>query len=384
MNKVIIIGSGFSKAVADTAPLGSELLGYIENMYDQYDFINNPIDRLLYKTLSLGRKTSTGFKNAYKKIPNLLYSQLGVKFDETKAYSIEDLELLLSLVDLNNVIHKRAKIGFYSVYEKAFLTFINWGLFNFLSEKFLRDHDELLNKFCKNFISENDTIITFNYDLLLDIALYKNHMWFPILKKDDLFFSSYWDSPINSSADYLTKFFVSLSGESNIKFLKMHGSINWFHYKGYPDMFNIEKPYREICKLFNPMTGICYFDDRIQENPYKILGRVRPEVVFDELCLLRPALGKQYFQTPFNKLIKSATEAIKEATEIFVIGYSFPVYDTIAEFLFSNINPFCTVHLINYGKEAELLRRRIQLGCKIENRKIKLRDRGFVEWLNSI
>jgi hypothetical protein len=69
----------------------------------------------------------------------------------------------------------------------------------------------------KNWLDEGDTVISFNYDLIMDIALLRSNVWHPSTGYG-------WRNPdVIGIENNIT--------ESNVTLLKLHGSTNWYKSK---------------------------------------------------------------------------------------------------------------------------------------------------------
>lgn len=155
------------------------------------------------------------------------------------------------------------------------------------------------------------SIITFNYDLALDYALYKK--------------------------EYGINYGFSQEGGKNIQLLKLHGSTNWalnaenqikpiyFHeFKRYPDI-----PYKKVSGLNNFTIQI---GTRINEFA---------EIIFKESgfknvpLIVPPTWNKNMYHGDLSLVWKKAAEALRNARNIYVIGYSLPESDAFFRYLFA-------------------------------------------------
>lgn len=133
--------------------------------------------------------------------------------------------------------------------------------------------------------NRDDTIITFNYDLVLDNI-----------------FSS-MDIPVNYCHD-------KENGNSAIKYLKLHGSANWL-----------------LCKTCDKITRHkSYPKDEIKCEKCKGKSILEP-------LLVPPTWNKSAYRDRINKIWQVAIDEIKKASNIFIIGYSIPPTDMYFEYL---------------------------------------------------
>jgi len=152
-------------------------------------------------------------------------------------------------------------------------------------------------------LSPNDTIITFNYDCLIDTEVEEHfkERWNPEL--------GYGFQLVSNGPDL--KKHIDLAPKRNRiklkapRLLKLHGSMN----------FDIFKWNNRL--LFKLLDGV-YWDEPLDP---------RQSLIF-------PLSMKPFENAPFNQLWISAFKALQQATEIFLIGYSFPQTDGHADMLF--------------------------------------------------
>lgn len=216
-----------------------------------------------------------------------------------------------------------------------------------------------------NNLSENDTVITFNWDTILDKCLSKTDHW----KTDDGYgiiphkiYRNKWVLPKNSS-----------SYSSYPKIFKLHGSTNWL--TGYPvfqnerlepmldcsyDKFwvyeSTKSPYPTFDGRFMPGyedfsygyypvsledfpkkadEGKCFISS-ILRYPGSPKGKGPSQGVLSAPLIIPPVLDKQYglYGILFESLWEQAGKAIEKADEIIIIGYSFPITDVQSQSLF--------------------------------------------------
>lgn len=225
-------------------------------------------------------------------------------------------------------------------------------------------HVKLINK-----IKPHDTIITFNWDTLIDRALSETTNWSPdtgYYVKPKAIYDDGWKHPTNDNPKHDTPLLI-----------KLHGSTNWltgyysfqngklmpnqtssydtfYAYKDtktpYPTyrgrFFPGYQPYSYGYYPVNiperplpPPVGRSQFrmfmnyDFRINdaENPFNAGLESMPVII-------PPVKQKEYdmFGTLFDTLWQKAEESIVTANRVFIIGYSFPATDIKAHELFRN------------------------------------------------
>lgn len=181
----------------------------------------------------------------------------------------------------------------------------------------------VLRKFAAHCLSENATCVTFNYDDLLDEHLYNASL--PI--------SEGGEPPICWNPTYGYGFvcqpsetYVRQTYEESFRvfpwLLKLHGSVNWFAIRGTPQPYGVD--------------SIKHHEDW-WSHP---LGKIRPEglqlYLEIEPFIVPPVLGKS--QLSDNRLLEliwwKAHWNLQMADKVVFIGYSLPVTDIAAKFLF--------------------------------------------------
>jgi hypothetical protein len=179
--------------------------------------------------------------------------------------------------------------------------------------------DSLYRKFVEN-IKPTDTLITFNYDTLLDREL---------VKRFDISLERLYFHP-----------------SANIpRLLKLHGSVNWLFKE------------KDICALpFGEVSS--------NSRNYAIIP---------------PTLYKN--PDPFQKLWKEARKYIKDADEILFIGYSLPQLDIPARYVFRRairLNQFARdVSVTVVNPDASVLNKYCNLLCP----EINFKKATFREYL---
>jgi hypothetical protein len=205
----------------------------------------------------------------------------------------------------------------------------------------------------------NDTLVTFNWDTLLDRALMANGHWWPVdgyVVIPECIFDDGWKEPKEFKFP-----------ESQIRYIKLHGSTNWLspyhgenpstgkpftlsHY-GMDKLFiywKASKPYTTYKgRYWGPYEPFCYcyyppnlplFRDDVRPG-YKSIGVVfaphLPEHgqvtigekdVYSMPLIVPPLHNKQYdiFGHIFSDLWVNAESAISKCVKLYIIGYSFP------------------------------------------------------------
>ncbi|TGL19740.1 hypothetical protein EHQ47_16725 [Leptospira bourretii] len=169
---------------------------------------------------------------------------------------------------------------------------------------------DTLNAFSTHFQKSDSTIISFNYDLLIEHYLQKNTQWNPIYGYHMPFYPPFSYQPYN---DHIQRIGGSI--------LKLHGSLNW----GLPPEEILNAKYEKLIldtenyseTIFRTKYDSLYFTNN-KLYPY----------------LIPPVAGKIYENFIMRNLWRKAKAAMQIYPEIHIIGYSLPESDTSVEFLF--------------------------------------------------
>jgi len=249
--RTFIIGAGFSKALAD-APLSTEILGEI---YNKSEEVHGKSDAWIY-----GRKC---FIEVLQELSKTV--QPGLEFLEKNGtevinrqgkelFSSINIEYLCTLLDLNinrpfipegeGVDLKGFPIPFMENFTQGHIEaardFIIYHLWELCSPENLNPNQDLLDKFIR-LIKKGDTVITFNYDIIIEQYLWQNKLWNP---RDGY----------GIGEPYHREDWGRLKSESSkVSVIKPHGSINWYS----PSVFdsNIQ------ILTWNPFSEQPYFKD---------------------------------------------------------------------------------------------------------------------------
>jgi SIR2-like protein len=322
--RVVIIGAGFSKALAD-APLVNEFVGPI---------YRSAINKELSKRVGV-----SNYEDSFLKIIEYLKNSVehGLKFLEKPETKIENrsgenlisslnIEYLCTLIDLNierPFIPKGIGVDlqgcpipfmdemFVHDFEDAKSFVLNY-IIQMLLPTSLKIKNDYCDKFAE-FIKPGDVILTFNYDILIEQILWKARKWNPT--------DGYKLGKID---DYL-----SIEPESIFKstnpILKLHGSINWREPGFFDDDISIY--------ITHPLNQDTFFPELKFKTKVK---RITDRNMFNSF-LIFPTFIKN-FKSKFELyLISTAIDYIKNCNEIVTLGYSFPESDSLTTFIITQI-----------------------------------------------
>ena len=316
-NTCLVLGAGFSKAVAEL-PIIKEMITAFKGVYEK--------QCELKKSIRINRG-----KELLDFIEELETIFLRNRIGNNKIYYsnyIENFEGLCSFIDLHlafegHAVYESGGItsdldGFplFAPFTSSKLGGIRASIRDYLYFTLIEDKSNniLLDKIFDGILNNCSTIVTFNYDLVLEKFLYNKNYWLP--------FDGYGFIP----KDFPPRSPHYLNQASKIKILKMHGSLNW-----------------ELSSLYRSNLEFLWFDDN---NNYFFPGYLEEEKKrgfnyegrrpSDGWIL--PSWIKQF---TFNEIIQVwnlAFKALNKADEIIFIGYSLPTADAAVYSLFSSID----------------------------------------------
>lgn len=318
-NRTFLLGAGFSKAVAD-GPLMIEIWSWIENAYKQEK----------NRQISGGNNRLKWFAHL-KDFKAQIERQATQGFPKDEIESVEkiDIEYLFTLIDLKLMgphVHfkKETKSKTYDPATSDFqlretkdylLTYL-YLIFERLKGNHLGDKFARITK-------ENDEIITFNYDLVLEKALWRADIWSPLAG---------YVGVHKFKIDEDKKRLEEAKRYSKLKIHKMHGSINWD--SGIViETDNIESGgfhFDEIEKILNRSP--------ILNRPYA--GKHNPPWIL-------PSFVKPFEEKEFYDIWQSAINVMSKTDELVIIGYSFRPEDSSSFFLLSMLSQKCNIMIVD-------------------------------------
>ncbi|MDD5474101.1 MAG: SIR2 family protein [Candidatus Methanoperedens sp.] len=227
-------------------------------------------------------------------------------------FNIEDIFGYLEMkIDINSLdSDKNEDVHIRNLVLELIEKVIKWS-YDYSDEEKVSKYSMLLEKFVKKL--KNDTIISFNYDVLIDDCLDKNGL----------------------SPDYGATFENKESSKSDIQLIKLHGSLNW---KICPEC---KKPIRLNYDYLTERrsksaTKTEYDVNDLLSNILTICPKKHNRSYMIENTLIAPPSyikNVPHFREVINELRKSASEKLKIAEKIIFIGYSLPQTDTYFKYL---------------------------------------------------
>lgn len=349
MGRVVVLGAGFSKAVAG-CPLADELFELIfQEAIDEKD-----------ETRDQWARDRRRFLKVVYHLGGQTEPLVGVVTrDGTRIETFKDLpgfhpiniEYLCTILDLNierpyvpkgiGVDLQGCPIPFMKGITvedlKSARSIIHHYLVRLLSPDRVKPDRHLFHR-ALSFVEPGDVIITFNYDVLAEQALWKRKLWNPV--------DGYGLGQLGQieEHEYLD---ASNLPETKVPVIKLHGSVNWLYRD---DFLNARKI--EICttslKTSDPLfEGL---EVKAQHPPYESTYPLPSHVVL-------PTFMKSFEYRWELQLVRQAADAISGAKEIFILGYSLPEADAMANLIFDQIPRDARILIVDPGDPKSLAER---------------------------
>ncbi|RRJ66066.1 hypothetical protein EHV15_26485 [Paenibacillus oralis] len=291
--KVYIIGAGASKnetlSLPISMPLANEFFQkvYIDNFWNhnEVNFESSSLLKILvhYFNFNKDKNFDVNIEEIYSFLETFLNSY---KFQ-------------LNRIGKNTVENAKIELLQY-VYDV--IRFIPWNF-----------EDSSFYNFLASNIDENDSIITFNWDTMLESALRKTKMGKRLLANQN-----YLLNPLLSSFSNQSNY--EETAKQNLHkgyFLKLHGSINLALCTNDKCWHN-SIPFRFSTREELPELWACHACG----NPLR-------------LFIMPPFIHKSYNLNRFFQLQANlAVEKLSIAEEVIIVGYAFPIYDIDVQTLF--------------------------------------------------
>ncbi len=302
MGTCYILGAGFSKAVSN--------LPVMKDLAKTFWDIRNQENQLGHNNrVAWGDR----IRNYFEYLETEFFVKPCIDTENGESYKEcnfrENLEALISFIDLNTSGEIRARLidknGNTSSYSKGSLFWNFTDLdelrtciqtYVYLALMKPKTKNDVLKSFLRK-IESDDKIITFNYDLIIEKALFNMGIW----KPKDGYGIDFKDFPnITESHDI----------KSRVQIYKLHGSLNW----------------KSDLKLR------FFYDDNEPIFPgYLREGSNYPQYKGKHSGLWSlPSFIKQFDVRELASLWERAFTAIKDSDEIVVVGYSLPKEDSAA------------------------------------------------------
>lgn len=173
-----------------------------------------------------------------------------------------------------------------------------------LKSKTSRIHQDILT-----LVQPGDTIVTFNYDLLIEESFQTANLWNPITGYGVKFGGVKFKGHKGWAQRWLESRGYNGESRSNVKLLKLHGSINW------------------------QRSG-----KKLNFNPYSAQGANNErEPRYQPISILAPGWKKDIEKKPYCDFWEIAGRELSQCKTLVILGYSLPETDLIAKSLFAEI-----------------------------------------------
>lgn len=162
------------------------------------------------------------------------------------------------------------------------------------------DHAKILN-----ILRDGDTVVTFNYDLVIEEAFSSGARWTPA--------NGYGSSVQGKSFSWCRRWLERVQPRESrnpLLLLKLHGSLNWTLYR----------------------------DGTIRLKPFPYVVRTKNKrPAFDKVSILPPGWNKRIDKKPYRNFWREARLRLEKCRTLIIIGYSLPETDLLAQALFSEV-----------------------------------------------
>jgi hypothetical protein len=317
MKRVFIVGAGFSKAVADL-PLTSEMINRFKEVLED-SRRHGDENGILW-----GQSIFRFWTDLEKQFLELPLRKTGNNSRILNSNYWTNFESVLTFIDhnLNNEVQGRFKNSEeeYSSNGPGYMFWDNnshcleevrWSITTYLYRALIngKPNESVLTLFTESLLNDGDTVISFNYDLILERFLFQKRRWLP--------HDGYGLEDFNHSIPPVNPEFQK---PSQIKLLKLHGSLNW------DDQYRLR---------WSDDSRISFFPNYLLEEtkylfPYQ--GKHGSE------GWILPSWIKRYKPAQLLHIWRQAVKALGTAEEIIVIGYSLPEEDSAVVSLLGTVD----------------------------------------------
>lgn len=352
INRTFLLGAGFSKAVAE-GPLMKEICSRMKERYEQEKNRKTSVDNLRIQWFE-------DLDSKLNKLESLLTNRFK-RYDNIRVQLRENVEYIFTLIDLSLSAPQIEKNGSPMSYpaipipfSKSELEGIKTHLQTFLYLILVElKGNHLANKFA-SIIEQNDEIITFNYDLVLEKALLSTGIWSPLdgyvgvckFEKDE---------------DKVT--LLNAKKYSKLRIHKMHGSINLRR----PEIIErLRKGDYIVIVMDDIGKKKFYFDGLLCRNPDTIDHGKENQVYVGshKPGWMLPSYIKPFEKKEFYEIWRSAINVISKTNKLDIIGYSFRPEDSNSFLLLSMLPQECDITLVDPDRE-EIKERLENKGFKV-------------------
>jgi NAD-dependent SIR2 family protein deacetylase len=329
--RLFVLGAGFSKAAG--APSQSEILSGLAS----FD-----------KPSLLQKEEIEAFQRSFQQLSDFLRKNMLVRLGKQPSISLEDIYTPLDKCILNGysfrnlsteeVVKMRKTLDtVIALYMKEKLCSIN------TSDTYLqRFADELIQFKSCNLKADSIAIISTNWDILLDNAIYR-----ALEKKVRKGVIDYCCHMVafDDSHGIIPALIAKERCLFTIKLIKLHGSLNWLYCPRCGRLYASWD--KEIGVMAYTKKPICRLCKKNYGN--KATADSGPSLVTQ---LLMPTYIKDLNNVQIKLLWQNAGVELSEASKIIFIGYSFPAADYEFRQLLARMVPHgCEIEVVLYGEK---------------------------------
>jgi len=170
----------------------------------------------------------------------------------------------------------------------------------------IRPKESQIHKAILKKLKSSDTVITFNYDLLIEESFDTGELWNPV----DGYGVSVAGRTHNWCRVWVKNRSLTKFRPSEILLLKLHGSLNWTLYGN-----------KKI---------------RLKHFPYSVRTKDK-KALFDKISVLPPGWNKRIDRVPYKDFWREARRRLESCNTLAIVGYSLPETDLLAQALIAEV-----------------------------------------------
>jgi hypothetical protein len=156
-------------------------------------------------------------------------------------------------------------------------------------------------------LKDKDTVITFNYDLIIEESFSSAKLWNPV----DGYKVKTYGKTQGWTKRWLEERHYESGAKSKIRLLKLHGSLNW--------------------ELYPTGTAI-----KLKPRPYLVSTR-SGKIRFEKILILAPGWKKEINRNPYRQFWRTARLQLEKCGSLIILGYSLPETDLLAQSLLAEV-----------------------------------------------
>jgi len=385
--RIFLFGAGVSKAVAG-APVMNELFARME---ERYEYEKKRSDCPEGNNRVFWFERIQEFINKLERAAKKRFSHIGRNEGiKVKSNIRENIEYLITLMDVHAEYSAMFKFGQAGVnwdpYPfipidctsrdeiKEIRSYLTTYLYLCLCS--LEDKKGILGDFFLEQLRPDDHLITFNYDLLIEKALWKIKKWSPLggyIGVKRLEFEEDQDDLIKAGRD-----------DSDYKLLKLHGSINW-KYEDYPLSSKNKKD--TVITLDNLEEWSFHFPELkeiLRREPKQPSGRDESQKSegycggYGPAPWILPSYIKVFSKFPFFiRIWKEAQRILTQTKHLVLLGYSLPEADSQSQLLLASLPDDCRILIV--APDADMIKMRMDELFQFPN--VLMQNMRFEEWV---